>query len=91
MDLEEVEKTLRQVGIEAAGAQKLLNDEVFLGFLQVMEKNAVAASIFNADPAVREQNRVKVIVIRELWATLEVAAKLPTELREQEERAKSLE
>lgn len=91
LDLEEAEKTARQIAIEASGAQKLLNDAVFTGFLEYMYREAANTAVFAENPAIREENRVKAKVIAELRGALEVAARLPTDLQEQAERAKSFE
>ena len=89
--LEKEPKTVGQVQKEAAMAQRVLLDEVFVGFIQEMQDDAAHAALFQDTVDLREQARIKVLTVAELKGRLAVAAKLPEELRENEERARSFE
>lgn len=89
--LDKPPKTVGQVQKEAAMAQKTLNDEVFVEFLQEMQDDASAAALFSDTIDERESARIKVLMIAELKGRLQVAARMPEEIRENEERARSFE
>lgn len=89
--LENGEKTLGRVQLEATSAQRLLNDEAFWGFLNEMQGNAINLAVFSENPTDRELGRVKVLIIEELRGRIVHAAGYAEERREQETRAKSFE
>lgn len=89
--LEKPPKTPADVQREAAMAQRTLNDEVFVGFVQEMQDDASAAALFGDTIDEREQARIKVLMIAELKGRLQVAARMPQEIRENDERARSFE
>lgn len=89
--LDKPPKTVAEVQKEAAMAQRALNDEVFVGFLQEMQDDASAAALFSDTIDERESARIKVLMIAELKGRLQVAARMPEEQRENEERARSFE
>lgn len=84
-------KTPADVQKEAVMAQRVLNDEVFVGFIQEMQDDASAAALFSDTVDEREQARIKVLMVAELKGRLQVAARMPQELRENDERARSFE
>lgn len=84
-------KTLAEVQQEAAMAQRSLNDAVFVRFVNEMQEDAADAALFSDAADERERARIKVLMIAELRARLELAAHMPAEQREAEELARSFE
>ena len=84
-------KTVGQLRIEAASAQRALNDSGFIGLIDEMQEDAADSALFNTDPAIREENRVKVITIGELRARLQLAAAHQEDQREDSARASTFE
>lgn len=86
-DLNEEAKSIYQVQIEAAMAQRVLNDPVFVGFLDEMQVSASNVALFDDKLEVRDAARVKVLTIAELKARLQAAAQTPRQEIEDEEQA----
>ena len=86
-DLNEEAKSIYQVQIEAAMAQRVLNDPVFVGFLDEMQVSASNVALFDEKLEVRDAARVKVLTIAELKARLQAAAQTPRQDIEDEEQA----
>ena len=89
--LEYAERTTRQVALEAASAQRLLNDEAFLGFLNQMEGNAASQALYSENATDREIGRIKVLLMTELRGRLIHAAGYAEEQRREADRAKQFE
>lgn len=86
-NLNEEAKSLYQVQIEASMAQRVLNDPVFVGFIDEMQVAASNVALFDDKLEVRDAARVKVLTIAELKARLQAAAQTPRQDIEDEEAA----
>lgn len=89
--MSDTEKTLHQITLEAASAQRLLNDEHWQGFLADVMSMAVDTAILSPDKQARAEGRAMALAIRQLRAHVERAAGMPQEIREQQEQARKFE
>jgi hypothetical protein len=86
-DLNAEPKTLMEARQEAAMAQRVLNDAVFVDFLEQMQRSAANTALFDDKLEIRDAARVKVLTVAELKARLQEAARRPLQDAEDDEAA----
>ena len=89
--LEYAERSMRRAQLEASCAQRLLNDEAFLGFLNEMQGNALNLAIYAENQTDREIGRCRALLMEELRGRLIHAAGYAEERREREVQARQFE
>jgi len=87
LDLNQGPKTIFEAQQEASMAQRVLNDAVFVDFLDQMQNAASNTALFDDKLETRDAARVKVLTIAELKARLQEAARRPVQDAEDEEQA----
>jgi hypothetical protein len=87
LDLNAEPKSIMEARQEASMAQRVLNDAVFVDFLDQMQHAASNTALFDDKLEVRDAARVKVLTIAELKARLEDAAKRAVQDAEDKEQA----
>ena len=87
LDLNAEPKSLMEARQEASMAQRVLNDAVFVDFLDQMQHAASNTAFFDDKLEVRDAARVKVLTIAELKARLQEAARRPVQDAEDAEQA----
>ncbi|HKO34119.1 MAG TPA: hypothetical protein VJY85_10275 [Candidatus Limnocylindria bacterium] len=87
LDLNQGPKTIFEAQQEASMAQRVLNDAVFVDFLDQMQNAASNTALFDDKLETRDAARVKVLTIAELKARLLEAARRPVQDAEDEEQA----
>jgi len=87
LDLNAEPKSIMEARQEASMAQRVLNDAVFVDFLDQMQHAASNTALFDDKLEVRDAARVKVLTIAELKARLQEAARRPMQDAEAQEQA----
>ena len=87
LDLNAEPKSIMEARQEASMAQRVLNDAVFVDFLDQMQHAASNTALFDDKLEVRDAARVKVLTIAELKARLQEAARRPMHDAEDQEQA----
>jgi hypothetical protein len=87
LDLNAEPKSIMEARQEASMAQRVLNDAVFVDFLDQMQHAASNTALFDDKLEVRDAARVKVLTIAELKARLQEAARRPMQDVEDQEQA----
>jgi hypothetical protein len=87
LDLNAEPKSIMEARQEASMAQRVLNDAVFVDFLDQMQHAASNTALFDDKLEVRDAARVKVLTIAELKARLQEAARRPVQDAEDQEQA----
>jgi hypothetical protein len=87
LDLNAEPKSIMEARQEAAMAQRVLNDAIFVDFLEQMQRSAANTALFDDKLEIRDAARVKVLTIAELKARLQEAARLPVQDAEDQEQA----
>jgi hypothetical protein len=87
LDLNAEPKSIMEARQEASMAQRVLNDAVFVDFLDQMQLSASNTALFDDKLETRDAARVKVLTIAELKARLQEAARRPVQDAEDQEQA----
>jgi hypothetical protein len=87
LDLNAEPKSIMEARQEASMAQRVLNDAVFVDFLDQMQLSASNTALFDDKLETRDAARVKVLTIAELKARLQEAARRPVQDVEDAEQA----